>query len=258
MKKVFLGTIATTLFLAMSAYAAPAKTTKRNEVKQAPVVQDTTTTVRDTDGTLSERDARVVEETTVINQQEERSRISKGGLFIEPMLMATQEDQTIKTSQLPIVTSDSEGKANGYGLGLRFGGHVSEVFMLGADARYARVKMEDSFYNDADANIYNIAPTVGIQTPLFGIRVLGSYVLAGENDPEAGTSGLNLKFKEATGWRVGAGLHVAAVGISLEYQDLSYNTTEVESFGSLVAASNTNVDMESKGYALSLSFPVEL
>lgn len=211
--------------------------------------------------TLTNQSGQVVQDNnakSTTTTEEVKSKISKGGFFIEPILFASQEEQSIRTTQLPLITDDTSGTAKGYGAGLRMGGHVSEILLLGLDGRYAKINMEDSFYNSAEAKVYNIAPTIGLQTPLFGIRILGSYVVAGENDPASGIQGLDLKFKEATGWRLGAGLHVFAVSINLEYQDLSYNTTEIESFGSLTANNATDIDMDSKGYALSASFPIEL
>lgn len=184
--------------------------------------------------------------------------LSKGGLFLEPMIIATQEDTSIKTSQLPLVTGDTTGKSNGYGVGLRFGGHINEMFLLGVDARYAKTTMDDSFYRKADSNAYDVAPMIGIQTPYYGVRLTAGYVVAGESDPDAGYQGLDLKFKEANGWRVGAGVFVASVSLNLEYQDLTYNSTEIQSFGSQVIKNSTSVDANNRGYTLSLSFPVEL
>jgi hypothetical protein len=99
---------------------------------------------------------------------------------------------------------------------------------------------------------------IGLQTPLFGIRVMAGYVVAGENNPAAGAQGVDLKFKEATGWRVGAGLYIFAVSVNLEYQDLTYNTTEVESFGSIAVDRATSIDANSRGYTLSLGFPIAM
>lgn len=184
--------------------------------------------------------------------------LSKGGFFIEPMIIATQEDTTIKTSQLPIVTDDTSGTSTGYGVGLRLGGHVSEIVLLGVDARYSKTTMDDSFYQKADSNAYDVAPVIGVQTPYYGVRLLAGYVVAGESDPNAGVTGLDLKFKEASGWRVGAGLFIAAVALNLEYQDLTYNSTEIQSLGSRVINKATSVDAGNRGYTLSVSFPVEL
>lgn len=227
-------------------------------VSQTVFAQDKTRTEQTTQ-TYEDSQGNVVQDnTSTVTTEEEKSRVSRGGLFLEPMLFASQEDQTIKTSQLPLVAGDTSSDTRGYGVGLRFGGHVSEVFLLGIDGRYARVDADDSFYSQEDANVYNIAPVVGLQTPLFGIRVLAGYVVAGENNPGAGAQGFDLKFKEATGWRLGAGVHVGAVGINLEYQDLTYNKTEIESLGQVASNTELDIDMESKGYALSVSFPIEL
>lgn len=192
------------------------------------------------------------------NMNERGPSISAGGMFIEPMLLLSQEDNSIKTSQLPVINQDTSGDSRGYGFGLRFGVHASEVFLLAIDGRYSRERTKDSFYGEANSSVYNVAPMVGVQTPLFGVRLMAGYVVSGENDPEAGDNGFNLKFKEANGWRVGAGVHVAAVAINLEYQDLNYNSTEIESVGSLSLDRTTNIDANSRGYTLSLSFPIEL
>lgn len=214
-------------------------------------VQDTVETTQSTDGTVQERRS-----STTTDQS---SAVSQGGFFIEPLIFASQEETSVKTSQLPIVNSDTSGKAQGYGVGLRFGGHIYESVLLGLDARYAKLKMDDStFYSNVDADVYNIAPVVGLQTPWWGIRVMAGYVVAGENNPGAGNQGVDLKFKEAQGWRLGAGVHVAAIGINLEYQDLKYNSTEVESLGPVALNNNTSVDADTQGYSLSVSFPIEL
>ena len=184
--------------------------------------------------------------------------LSDGGFFIEPMILVSQEDTTIKTSQLPIINNDTSGVSKGYGVGLRFGGHVNEIVLLGLDARYTKTSFDDSFYSKADSNAYDIAPTIALQTPYFGVRLLAGYVVAGESDPNAGVQGLNLKFKEARGWRGGAGLFIAAVSLNLEYQDLTYDASEIQSVGSLVMNRTTDVDANNRGYTLSLSFPVEL
>ena len=228
-------------------------------VAQNVSAQDRSRTQETTQTTTTDNQGYVAQDTTsTTTTEEDSSRISKGGLFLEPMIFAAQEEQTVKTSQLPLVTGDSETDTRSYGVGLRFGGHISEVFLLGLDGRYARLNSDDSFYSREDSNVYNIAPVVGLQTPLWGIRILAGYVVAGENDPGEGAQGVDVKFKEATGWRLGAGVHVGAVGINLEYSDLSYNKTEVESLGQFAANQDVDLDMESKGYALSVSFPIEL
>jgi hypothetical protein len=69
---------------------------------------------------------------------------------------------------------------------------------------------------------------------------------------------LDLKFKEPTGARIGFGLRAYAFSVNLEYEDLNYNTSEIESLGSLQINNQTNVDYNSYGYSLSMSFPLLL
>ncbi len=226
----------------------------QNSLAEDRTIQDTVETTQSTDGT-----AHLAQEHRSTTTTDTDSHVSKGGFFIEPLIFASQEDTSVNTSQLPIINNDTSGEARGYGVGLRFGGHVHEAVLLGLDARYAKLRMTDStFYDDVNADVYNIAPMVGLQTPLWGIRLMAGYVVAGENNPDAGSQGVDLKFKEAQGWRLGAGVHIAAVGINLEYQDLKYNSTEVESLGPVAVNNNTSVDADTKGYSLSVSFPIEL
>jgi hypothetical protein len=217
-------------------------------------------TVQDTvDATRTDNGQTQTTQETRTTTTDDGSRVSRSGFYIEPLIFASQEDTKVETSQFPLVNSDTDGKARGYGIGLRLGGHVAESLLLGVDARYAKVRMDDStFYSDTNANVYNIAPMVAVQTPWWGLRLMAGYVVAGENDPDAGVNGVNLKFKEAQGWRVGAGVHVGSVGVNLEYQDLKYNSTEIQSVGSVALNTNTSVDADTKGYALSLSFPIEM
>jgi len=134
----------------------------QNTLAEERTVQDTVETTQSTDGT-----AQTAQERRSTTTTDTDSRVSKGGFFIEPLIFASQEDTSVNTSQLPIINSDTSGEARGYGVGLRFGGHVHEAVLLGLDARYAKLKMSDStFYDDVNADVYNIAPMVGLQTKL--------------------------------------------------------------------------------------------
>ncbi len=243
MKKLLITLTALTLFCAQASFA---QTGYPNDI----TTPSKTPTNAPTNPPVAEQSSRTQDNT--------RYR-SPGGFFLEPMLITSQEDTTIKSSQLPLISDDTSGKQNGYGVGLRFGGHASEIFMLGLDARYSKTQLKDSFYETADSNVYDLAPFVGLQTPYFGIRLLAGYVVTGENDPASGVQGLDLKFKEANGWRVGAGLYIAAVSVNVEYQDLTYNSTEIQSYGLVDRSGGTTaVDANNRGYSVSLSFPVEL
>lgn len=221
----------------------------------------TSTTERNTNTTTDDvNDTRTTTETTStkVEEHEDADRRDAGGFFIEPMLIAGLDDSEIKTSQLPIVTDDTSGRVETAGLGLRFGGHLGEVFFLTADGRYNRINFRDSFYDSASGYASNYGVTLGGQTPFFGVRVWGTSVLGGEMDPGSGASGLDVKFNNARGYRVGAGLHVAAVAVNIEYQDLTYGSSTVQSVGSLGVGGDVDVDMTQRGTQLSLSFPVEL
>jgi hypothetical protein len=196
--------------------------------------------------------------TTTVETEEDDRAIDRGGLFVEPILSVSREDSTIKTGQLPIVTDDTSGTMEGLGVGARVGGHISEILALGVDGRYSRMRFNDSFYEASEGDMYNIGPSVVLQTPIFGVRLLGTYIMAGQFNPGSGVQGLDAKFTDARGYRLGAGVHFAAVSVNVEYQNLRFNSTEIESFGSLGINSAANVDFENDGYTLSLSFPVEL
>ena len=206
-----------------------------------------------TDTASSQQSAVSTSQTT---ETDEKPRVSKGGFYMEPMLSAIREDSTLNSSG---IGGNTSGTTEGYGVGLRLGGHVSEVLLLGVDGRYAKMQQSDSFYDRNSSNVYNIAPMIGVQTPVWGIRILAGYVVAGENSQDASRQGVKLKFSEARGWRLGAGLHAGPVGINLEYQDLKYNRADVQSLGSVASSVNVSgIDESTKGYALSLSFPMEL
>ncbi len=181
----------------------------------------------------------------------------RAGIFVEPFLTYTQSDSTIASDNFATSVDDS-AMTTGAGLGLRLGGHVSEIFFIGADARYARLRMSDSIYGNAEGDSFNIGPTAGMQFPYFGLRAWGTYVLAGQYDPNTGRQGLNAKFDEPTGWRVGAGIRFASVSINLEYQDLSYADTSLQTGSALGTTAISDLDFDSEGYTASVSFPFEL
>jgi hypothetical protein len=189
--------------------------------------------------------------------QDNSNGISISGFYFEPLLSISQEDSSIQTSQLPLVNLDTSGNATGYGIGVKLGTHLGKMLLLGVDTRYSRMTTDDSFYNKARSDVFNFGPTIGVQTPYFGVRLLASYVLLGESNPDAAAQGIDLKFKEATGWRLGAGVYVASVSINLEYQNLTYGSTEVESIGTLPVNNLTSIEANNTGYAMSLSFPME-
>jgi len=196
-------------------------------------------------------------ETTTSRTYSETSMepVRAGGFYLEPAIFGNSHETDLKASA---AGSDNTGTARGFGADLKLGGHINEMFFAGADGRYERSRLEDSAFGDADSNTYNWGPFVGVQAPFYGMRLWGTYVVDGIADPDSGAQGLDLKFKDPYGWRVGAGVRFAAVSVNLEYEDLTYRTTEVQSFGDIGTGQNTNIDYGQRGVGLSLSFPIQL
>ncbi len=188
---------------------------------------------------------------------ESRNQPSVGGFFVEPMLIYSKNETSIKTSQLPLISNDTSGTLSDAAIGARLGLHVGEIFILAADGRYGKSRFQDSFYSSAEASSYNYGLTAGIQTPVAGIQLFGTYIVGGAFDPSVGAQNIDMKFTDARGYRVGAGIHVLAVSVNLEYQDLVYNNSTIESFGDLAVNRASTVDASQSGYSISLGFPVE-
>lgn len=181
---------------------------------------------------------------------------SKGGLFVEPGLSYEVSDSSVSW---PSPFSSSSGSANGFGLLGKAGIHINESVFVAIDGRYQQLKFKDStnHYN-ADANAFNIGPVIGVQMPNLGLRVWGGYVLAGEMDPQA-SNGLDARFSEAHGFRVGTGFRIAALSLNLEYQDLDYGRSELEQLGPFSTnVQSESIRLENKSYVLSLTFPLEM
>lgn len=180
-----------------------------------------------------------------------------GGLFVEPMV--TYEDGDTET-EFPAPFGSTDGESNGWGVGARLGFHVMESFFLAADGRYHVTDFKDDGldYNEK-ATGGNLGATVGFQMPDFGLRVWGTYIATGELNPEESGS-TDLRFTDATGYRVGAGFHLEAISLNLEYQDLKYSKTTVEDGGGIFPPGSTydDVELKNKSWIVGISFPLEL
>lgn len=180
---------------------------------------------------------------------------NKGGVFVEPML--TYESGTSDVDfPSPINSSDSD--ISGLGVGARLGFHVQEVVFLGIDGRYSMPTYEN---DDTDINTrataYNFGPVVGIQMPTdLGLRLWAGYIMTGEMDLEK-DEGIDLKFKDASGYRIGGGIKIASVSLNLEYQQIEYAETELEDAG-FFSGSTSDVDSTNKSFILSVSFPISI
>ena len=179
---------------------------------------------------------------------------AEGGLFVEPMVTYEKGDSSI---DYPSPFNNSTGSVNGLGIGARIGAHASDTVFLAADVRYSKPQFKDSSNDfDSTATSYNYGPAVGVQMPVVGLRLLGSYVLGGQLDPEE-SKGFDLKFTDARGPRFGVGFQVVAVSLNLEYQDLEYGKTTVEKAGPF-SGSSDDIKLRDKSYVMSVSFPINL
>lgn len=190
--------------------------------------------------------------TFVFAQDNDASAI---GLFVEP---AVTYETSASSITYPSPLSASSGKIEGFGVGARLGIHLVDVFFAGLDARYSMPQFEDSSTTySAKAVGHNWGPVVGMQMPIVGLRVWGSYILGGEMNPEKSGS-LDVKFSGATGYRVGTGFRIAMVSLNLEYQDLKYGQTTLEQIGPFAVDSNfDNVNLNNKSWIASVSFPFD-
>lgn len=182
-----------------------------------------------------------------------------GGIFVEPMLTYENSKSTIDYNFTGI--SNSSGTVNGAGFGARLGMHASDVIFLAADLRYSKPDYKDSSNNmTSSATAYNYGAVLGVQMPIVGLRVWGSYILGGELDPSSSTLGgftYDQKFTGGTGYRVGVGMQVILVSVNLEYQQMEYKTTNIEQAGPLTNFT-TDAKLKNESYILSVSFPIAL
>lgn len=180
---------------------------------------------------------------------------NKGGLFIEPMLTYEQGESDV---DLPAPFGSSHSTIDGFGVGGRLGFHVHEAIFIGLDGRYSKPNYKNNDTNiDSEASAYNYGPVVGFQMPTtLGIRVWASYIAGGEMDVDK-DQGVDFKFKDGSGYRVGAGIKLALVSLNLEYQKVTYSETELNNAG-IFTGSTSNVDQTNNSLIFSVSCPISL
>jgi hypothetical protein len=181
--------------------------------------------------------------------------VSNGGLFIEPAI--TYESGTIDINY-PAPFSDSKEDVKGYGLGLRAGLHFHEILFVAVDGRYSQPNYNSSALGEStNSTASNLGLSIGAQTPLFGLRVWGTYVMDGILNPDK-VNLVDLEYTGMNGCRVGAGLYVAIVSVNLEYQETKYSGITIESLGPFADGSLNNLEAVQKSFILSVSLPLAL
>ena len=179
-----------------------------------------------------------------------------GGIFIEPGLTYQRTKGTVDYFA-PLASS--EVKLNGFGAMARGGVQVLDFLYLGADVRYARPTFEDvSNHYTVKGDVFNYGIMVGAQLPIVGLRAWAGYVIGGMANPDRG-SVADVKFSDATGVRLGVGMHILLVSLNLEYQSIEYGTTNLEKIGAVTVNTNLNgITLKEKGLVASVSFPIGL
>lgn len=159
----------------------------------------------------------------------------------------------------PSPLANSDGSANGLGIGTRVGVHLAGVFFAGLDVRYSRLSFTDNSTNyDATADAFNWGPVAGMQTPLIGLRVWATFILGANMDP-ARSGALDVKLNDGIGYRLGVGYHVLPVSVNLEYQAVNYGTTSLEALGPFSTNTDfSSVELSDKSWILSVSMPLAL
>ncbi len=215
-----------------------------------PAMTDTTAPATETMPPAAVTPATPETTSTAYREDMGRSRIF-GGFYIEPAFFGVQTNNDIRFG------SANEFDSTGFGADLKLGGHINDMVFLAVDGRYERSQFTEGGLEDLNADTWNVGPTLGVQAPWFGARVWGTYILDGSNNPEQAANGVDLRFQKPYGWRGGVGVRLAAVSLNLEYEDLTYRETVVQSSGNVGNAA-ANTDFGNRAVAVSLSFPIQL
>lgn len=189
-------------------------------------------------------------------QTETTEEKDPGGLFLEPSLVYETGKGAIDFQSV----AQPDGDVKGTGFGLRFGGHINDVFFLAADGSYS----EPEFSDDSGANFsYDLKSwlagiTLGVQTPVVGLRAWGSYLPFGEIELDGrGSNDSNITYKDPRLWKIGLGFRVAVISLNLEYLTGDYTKMEVRNAGSMLSGTY-NGDASRDSWLASISFPLAL
>ncbi len=227
-------------------------------------VVDTTTTSASTSAPTADVDKRTtattsetpegITATQTTDDYDNREGLNLGGFFIEPGI---RYDNLSGDLDLPAQFGVSDIEAEGVGANLRVGFHLLDIMFLAAEGNYSEmhIKNDGGSRYSADGSAHSYGPTLGFQTPWAGVRVWGTYLVNGEFDPRS-NNGLNLKFRDLNGYKVGLGARFKTFGASVEYQDATYNNVDVQDAG-LVAGAR-DLELKHTGWLGQISFPFAL
>lgn len=179
---------------------------------------------------------------------------SHAGFYVEPGVFYEKGDNQL---DWPTPFSNSTGDTKGVGANIKMGFHSASAFFAGLEASYSNPKFTHSANNyDANATSSLYGGVIGAQMPLVGLRLWGGYVFGGELNPEE-SGGLDVKFRDARGPKVGVGFQVLMVSLNVEYMDLEYQNTEIEKAGPFGQATLDN-KLKNKVGVVSVSLPLTL
>lgn len=181
--------------------------------------------------------------------------IRGSGAFLEPGISYQTLDSNVN---YPAPLTNSSATLRGFGVLLRGGVHVWERVFVAADARYGMNRYNDNANNySVDAQSWDLAPTIGVQMADWGVRLYAGYVLAGDLDPKS-ANGYDFRFENPNGWRVGAGLKLQHLSLNVEWQNINYGKTTVQSVGGFAPNATTDdIEFRGEGLVVSLTFPIE-
>ncbi|WP_413942772.1 outer membrane beta-barrel protein [Bdellovibrio sp. HCB-162] len=175
------------------------------------------------------------------------------GFYIEPGITYEKGDNKL---EWPAPLGDSTGNTRGLGVDLKLGMHVESSFFIALEGAYSKPHFEQSATNyDADAKSTLYGAVIGAQMPVVGLRIWAGYIFGGELDPDE-SGGVDVKFKDARGPKVGLGFKILMLSLNVEYMDLEYNDSVLEKPGS-VAGSLDN-KLKNKLGLVSVSIPLTL
>lgn len=194
---------------------------------------------------------------TLIFQMGLASAASTVGLLVEPMLTYEKGEGDVN---FPNPINNSSTNVDRFGVGGRLGVHIFESAFLGIDGRYSMPRFKDSSLNqDIKAKAWNYGPVIGLQMPTtIALRLWAGYIFDGVLDPEKDKN-VDEKFLDARGYRIGAGIKLGIISLNLEYQDLTYNKTDISEVGTFnTGYSSNNIELSNSSWILSASFPFSI